>query len=389
VYSFRRNRNKLFLGLSLFFVWYSLFVIILTITKEILNYPEFHRTGIVSAYLAFPFLYIYTRNTFYPGRFWRKTDWILLIPAIIYIIDFAPFFLTSSQDKISILRENLANNTRMFTAGEGWMGLTGVYFPFAYIWIAIIVYFQVRVLLQNLKMKNGFTSRHNRRTFSFVVTITLLYLPLFLPGVFGVLLRLSWFNTNFIGLTFGLSLSAISIYLFISPDILYGFIPEKKFSTRTAMESPALNDAVSIANENKQLKNDVQVSAEEIKIKTEMEEAAKEMEAEVEIVQKQMREEKPFLKQGFTIQDLSNQTGIPVYQLSPIINRYFKMNFANWINRYRIEYLVEQVPNNPQLTLEAISRQAGFISRSTFINAFKKEKGITPREYFKGLKFSS
>jgi YesN/AraC family two-component response regulator len=186
-----------------------------------------------------------------------------------------------------------------------------------------------------------------------------------------------------------LSLSAIAIYLFISPDILYGFIPEKKFSTRAAMESPALNDAVSIANENKQLKNDVQVSAEEIKIRTEMEEAAEEMEAEVEIVQKQMREEKPFLKQGFTIQDLSNQTGIPVYQLSPIINRHFKMNFSNWVNHYRIEYLIEQVPNNPQLTLEAISRQAGFISRSTFINAFKKEKGATPREYFKGLKFSS
>jgi hypothetical protein len=33
-----------------------------------------------------------------------------------------------------------------------------------------------------------------------------------------------------------LSLSAISIYLFISPDILYGFIPEKKFSIPVAAE---------------------------------------------------------------------------------------------------------------------------------------------------------
>jgi AraC-like DNA-binding protein len=89
---------------------------------------------------------------------------------------------------------------------------------------------------------------------------------------------------------------------------------------------------------------------------------------------------------GYSIQDLSNETGIPVYQLSPLINGHFNMNFANWVNRFRIEYLIELVPENPQLTLEAVSKKAGFISRSTFINAFKKEKGVTPREYFKGQK---
>jgi len=75
-YSFRRNRNinRIFLGLSVFFVWYTLFVVLLTLTKEILNYPAFHRTGIMSAYLAIPFLYIYSRNTFYPGKLWRNSD---------------------------------------------------------------------------------------------------------------------------------------------------------------------------------------------------------------------------------------------------------------------------------------------------------------------------
>jgi AraC-like DNA-binding protein len=36
--------------------------------------------------------------------------------------------------------------------------------------------------------------------------------------------------------------------------------------------------------------------------------------------------------------------------------------------------------------MEALSKKVGFISRSTFINAFKKEKDTTPREYFKGQK---
>jgi len=102
-----------------------------------------------------------------------------------------------------------------------------------------------------------------------------------------------------------------------------------------------------------------------------------------------MQEQKPFLQQGFTIQDLSNQTSIPVYQLSPLINGHFKMNFSNWVNRFRIEYFIEQVPENPQLTLEALSKKSGFISRSTFITAFKKEKGVTPREFFKEMKLST
>ena len=108
--------------------------------------------------------------------------------------------------------------------------------------------------------------------------------------------------------------------------------------------------------------------------------------AETKIVLEHMKEQKPFLQLGFTIQDLSNQTDIPVYQLSPLINGQFNMSFTNWVNRYRIEYFIELVPDNPQLTMEALSKKAGFISRSTFINAFKKEKDTTPREYFKGHK---
>ena len=87
-------------------------------------------------------------------------------------------------------------------------------------------------MIANRKLENGFKSAHNRSLFNFIVIITLLYLPIFIPGVFGILLRLSWFNPNFIGFTFGLSLSAISIYLFISPSILYGFIPEKNSVSR-------------------------------------------------------------------------------------------------------------------------------------------------------------
>ena len=378
----RRSINRIFLGLSIFFIWYSLFVVVLTITGQILNYHVFHRTGMISAYLAIPFLYIYSRNTFYPGKLWRKTDWIFLIPAIVYLIDYLPFFLIPAEQKIAILRENLVTNERMFLAGEGWIGLTGLYFPFAYIWIAIIMYLQIRLLIINWKLESGFKSSHNRTLFTFIVTITVLYLPIFMPGIIGILFRLPWFNSHFVGLTFGLSLSAVSIYLFISPEILYGFIPEKKFKVELETLKPQLPISQKLSETEKEIEEE---KVEEIEIDTTQPTniSDEEVDAEASIVLQYMKEQKPFLQQGFTIQDLSNQTGIPVYQLSPLINGHFKMNFANWVNSFRIRYLIELVPENPQLTLEALSKKAGFISRSTFINSFKKEKGVTPREYFK------
>ena len=178
-------------------------------------------------------------------------------------------------------------------------------------------------------------------------------------------------------------MSAVSIYLLISPRILYGFIPEVKFASPLSDTNNETGRAENVAPEisiNDREKRD------DGSLQSVLDE--RELSAELAIVLSHMTQNKPFKKKGFTIQELSNQTGIPVYQLSPLINGYFKMNFANWINRYRIEFFIELARENPQITLEALSHMAGFTSRSTFINAFKKEKGVTPREYLKELHLS-
>ena len=391
VFSFRRNKNKIFLGFSLFCVWYSLLIIYLNYTGQILQYPALLRTGVIASYLEFPLLYIYSRNTFYPGRLLHRFDWLLLLPAVLYVIDFMPFFLLPGEQKISLWLENLASKERMFLADEGWFGLSGFHYPFIYIWIAIIMYFQIRLIARNWNLDYGFKSAHNRRLLYFIVTITLLYLPLEIPGVFGILLKLPWFNFKFIGITYGISLSAISIYLFISPKILYGFIPEIKFA-RTDIENttePRLLEN-EVVTESREENGSKQRAIENNKLPASSNKYIddQELSAELAILLAHMTQNKPYKKQGFTIQELSNQTGIPVYQLSPLINGYIKMNFANWINRYRIEYFVELARENQQITLEALSHLAGFTSRSNFITAFKKKKGVTPKQYLKELTFS-
>lgn len=385
-YTFHRGINNIFLGLSFFFVWYALLTDWLNYTGLILNYPFLERTGVIAAYLAAPLLFIYSRNTFYPGRWWRKRDWLLLLPALIYIIDFIPFFVLSAEKKNVIWRENLGDFKKMVLAKEGWFGSSGFYFAFIYLWILLIMYFQAVLIARNWNVNNGFRSAHNRRLLYFILMISILYLPLFIPGIFGVIFKLPWFNERFIGASYGLSLAAIAVYLLVYPNILYGFIPEVKFFDREVKESyriPLTAKEILIEDGiNPAVLETPKAGAGNSRKETDRNE---ELPAELAILLKHMESEKPFRQQGFSIQDLSNQTGIPVYQLSALINGYLKKNFTSWVNRYRVGYFLEHAIENRNMTLEALAQDAGFTSRSTFINAFKKEKGVTPSEYLKTI----
>jgi AraC-like DNA-binding protein len=97
---------------------------------------------------------------------------------------------------------------------------------------------------------------------------------------------------------------------------------------------------------------------------------------------------KPFLKQGYSINALSNETGIPQHHLSSMINRVYEMRFNEYLNRLRIDYISENFKNPEweKLTLEGIAKQAGFTSRTTFFNTIKKITGLSPSEYVAQIK---
>jgi Transcriptional regulator containing an amidase domain and an AraC-type DNA-binding HTH domain len=90
-----------------------------------------------------------------------------------------------------------------------------------------------------------------------------------------------------------------------------------------------------------------------------------------------------YLSPTCTINDLAKSSNIPPHHLSKVINSHEKMNFNDFINKYRVEHacnlLVSKQKQN--LTLEAISIECGFGSRSNFNRAFKKHTGKTPTKY--------
>jgi AraC-like DNA-binding protein len=96
-----------------------------------------------------------------------------------------------------------------------------------------------------------------------------------------------------------------------------------------------------------------------------------------------MKTEKPYLTPSLSVDDLARKLKIPARHLSQAIHTCLNQNFYDFINSYRIEeskkYIRDESYSNQ--TLLAIAYDAGFNSKSVFNAAFKKNTGLTPKEY--------
>lgn len=100
-----------------------------------------------------------------------------------------------------------------------------------------------------------------------------------------------------------------------------------------------------------------------------------------------MEIEELFTQKGFSLSKLALATEISHKELSDYINAVYKCNVSEFINRYRVDKVKALIDNSDfaHYTLEAISYEAGFNSKSSFHSIFKKHTGITPSQYKKGL----
>ncbi|MCX8128825.1 MAG: helix-turn-helix domain-containing protein [Clostridia bacterium] len=100
-----------------------------------------------------------------------------------------------------------------------------------------------------------------------------------------------------------------------------------------------------------------------------------------------MDEEKPYLNPELTLPDLASMLEIPRNRLSQVLNEKLGMNFYDFINGYRIKRVQELMadPSYQYMKILAVAFDAGFSSKATFNNFFKKYTGVTPSEYRRQL----
>ncbi|OPB89302.1 hypothetical protein BB021_04665 [Elizabethkingia ursingii] len=96
-----------------------------------------------------------------------------------------------------------------------------------------------------------------------------------------------------------------------------------------------------------------------------------------------------FLKKNITLSYLAHQLNTNHKYLSQIINKDKEKNFNSYINQLRIKYILDKLYNNPlykEYKISYLAEECGYSSTQVFINAFKKETGMTPSYFINNLK---
>lgn len=93
-----------------------------------------------------------------------------------------------------------------------------------------------------------------------------------------------------------------------------------------------------------------------------------------------MRNDTLFLDPSLSLQKLSRHVGAVPNQVSQTLNQEIGATFFDYVARWRIDASKPQILTG-EASILAIALDVGFNSRSTFYKAFKRETGMTPKDF--------
>ncbi len=352
--------NRL-LALSIFSLSYLMFVSGIIWSGAIFEVPHFFRTASPVIYLIAPAAFLYVRSTLEEERGFQAIDGLHFLPALLHFLEISPFYLQSAETKISILKMIVMDPDYNLALYEGILPPNVHAFLKAGIGF---IYFGVQFYLIGKYVKEHATlDDYEEQTTQWLNWFTLVLAVCYLALLIGLYADTPSRTVHHIlSILIGVSLLITLVYLFFRPQILYGI---SNFS-----ESENLIEEFQV--QQLRSKDDRNLSLSEDQL----------LEYRHRI-EKYLEEEKPFLNKDFRMRTMVEDTGIPRHHLSAGINIVYEKNFNRLVNTYRIEYIKRNI-NNPEwsnLTLEGVGMEGGFKSRSTFLQAFKKETGMTPSEF--------
>ncbi len=358
-----RKSPNWFLGIAVLGLSHSLLMAYLNDSGKVLDFPHLIRTGHLSVYLVFPFLYLFYRGVFESENYWRKSYFLLLLPLALYLIDFSAFFILTGEEKVAVFTSKVGDSNALFLVDEGLFKLKNFHFIFRTLWGSIFLILIGQILLRFKKEFQNSSSKGDYTLFKKLVHLWICLIALLMvPAVFNLLMPFQTYTVTFIIISLSITLIFISLNLFIYPRLLYGFYWEfEKISISSTEGFSPKHDTESQAFAKKE---------------------------EDELFQKLndfVLHNKGYLTLGYSIHKLAEEVKIPAYRISYIINKSSNQNFSNWINSYRVQHFIGLVKKGEaeKYTLDSIAQDCGFSSRTTLINAFKKEKGMTPGSYLR------
>lgn len=86
-----------------------------------------------------------------------------------------------------------------------------------------------------------------------------------------------------------------------------------------------------------------------------------------------------FLTPNLKVSDLAQELGTNSRYIQQALNEGMGMSFAEFINRYRVDYAEALIKSNPSICISDVYLQSGFSSQSAFYRNFRLYKNYSPK----------
>ena len=376
------SENRINIYLSLFFLSISLF----SLSRNLVFYANQQfilnlllPAGIPFFNLSAPLFYLYIRKSMVPDQKINltRTDLLHFLPSFLMLINILPHLLQSHEVKMLFIQQIIVNQFKFYE-------LKTFLFPIGYnLYFRPILglVYSVASMMIFIKNRESYIQNDNLNVNSvniswYLLLIVCMGMNYFFSTVVSIYSSFSnldlnaQLNVKLIMLVPTFFLMVVNISIFFFPRVIYGMLKRKAVKKDFATHKLIFNDFINAPL--RTLLDPMDVENNNIVISRKLGEYFS---------------SKPFLQPGFTLSTITQETNIPYHQLTTYYNNYLGVNFNDWKNNARIDHAMDLIKNGraKNLTLESIAYSCGFLSRSNFVNSFRKKTGLTPSEFLKSI----
>lgn len=303
-------------------------------------------------WLEGPLLLLYVRSALYQQLHFKKYDFLLLLPLIIYGITLIVVKMTAATGQTSDFLEFLKSDYVQYY--EHLRNIARASFG---VWALITI----RGYQNNLA-----------QAYANPESVNYAWLKLLVIGY--ILLRL-WTEGYLVLFTLVSALLPSTTLALIDFNLLGIIENYGQLLLVSALLFFALSDP----------RNILRVNSEVLESLTKKENVKTYTAEQVERVTKHMEATRPYLDNQLKIDDLALQVSLSPKLLSNLINREFDINFFEYINSYRLKEVSSYLSNSEMddQSIIELAFLAGYNSKSSFNRLFKLDTGKTPSQFRK------
>ena len=371
------NRSNIFL--ALFFLCCNLVVMVyygLHFSKDLFWEGVSFVHWLPLSYLLGPLLLFYVKTTLADHSKLEKWDWLHLVPAAFIIINCLPFTTLPFDQKAQIAHE-IVNVTENYTLDFNFVSFEFILYSRSIHLLCYAIFSIVYLYLHSKKMLKEYNSRSSNHSIisRWIFLLCLMQIIIAINSI-GHMSTLYGVQFSIFGIPSttifsekyyfeicggGFFLQNLSLFLF--PKILYGNV---SYTIEKGKDN-IIEEFKSILP--KKQKETITLQ-------------------DIEHIIQTYLETLPYIQKEFSLSQMSFDLKIPERFLSNYFNKELQITFSDWRKNLRIDHICKLIEDGEakNLTIEAIATNAGFASRSKFIDAFKERKGVTPSAFIKSVR---